>query len=1225
MSKQRRKQSTSLRAVQWKRFLRAPDAQLLDELYAPALSRAVRYARCCAYFSSRVLSVAARGFGGFIHNLLTLGEDIPKPAARLLVNEQLDPGDLNALLASGDASQLIEKLLKQFVTPKDALEKNRLEMLAWLVASGWLEVRVGLMRHTRGLSHAKFGIITDIHGDSLAFMGSDNETGQALIENYEEIEVRPSWQDQEFADYYRERFETLWADQDESVTTLPLPDAVKLKLIQLAPKEPPAEVRQDKDALASAMLWHFIAAAPYLPDGEYTSDATALVELWPHQRRVVEDTATAFPDGRLLCDEVGMGKTIEAILVLRRLLCGRGVKRALLLVPAGLLIQWGDELREKGGLLVPRWESGNLYFPDGTVQRMEAAEALSENDLLLLSREWARLENNRAVLLNAPVWDVVLLDEAHAARRSAPEEREFNSANLLLQLLRELQLRRRTRGILLLSATPMQTQPWEPWDLLAVLGVGGKWLVEFSDLRTYYKALVELERGTLVFPTAQAIAQLVASDDEFPPPPNGVSPHDPSSIANALLFAFGDQQCRHAQWLRQGAPLGRCMHRNTRDTLRGYYERGLIPHPPPRREVRDEVFDYQEQAERDCYNGLKDYINERYDQLEGEKRGKGFVMTIYWRRASSSPHAIRCSLKRRLDGLERVIRRQWTGTWLSPEAEQVDLRDLTDADLDEQIDPAFPTDPRKAQAEKEELESLLHRLDALGGTDSKFSRFWSVLQEMTADGRPVLVFTEYTDTMTYLRDLLTPNYGGTLGCYSGSGGQVWDGGAWAPVPKAEITERLAQGKLKVLLCTDAASEGLNLQAAGALVNYDLPWNPSKVEQRIGRIDRIGQQQPELPIRNLFLKDSVDMRVYQALRRRCRLFEHFVGRMQPVLALVRDALRRHLRDEETDAFLEALHQTADAVEADESVANTFIESEVEAMPAPVPPVTRQDIETALVWLAKSGENVKAKRMKGHKRWRLNGLGRSKILGTERAIEVTTDRETLERERNVIPLTVGTEVMQQLVERLRLPSLVLLVLAESTSGAYRCVEARWVGPDHITVVQSAKQLSALIDSWDGGSPSPALLVKTQQEARDAARRRVEQMVKTSHAKEEANLRCQVEAARYRLKRELGRTLRCLGTGDLNALFRRQVQRESASDGRYHQALRQLDGYPVWTDTEVEAIGQFVNALKNSQRTARLLGSEVDAALDDPRWQASYERAARPLNNEPAARSTSIVTAR
>ena len=112
------KQKTSLRAIQWKRFFRAPDAQLLDKLYVPALSRAVRYDRCCAYFSSRVLSVAARGFGGFIQNLLTYGEKIPKPAARLLVNEQLESQDLAALLASGDQSKLIDLLLQQFQTPQ---------------------------------------------------------------------------------------------------------------------------------------------------------------------------------------------------------------------------------------------------------------------------------------------------------------------------------------------------------------------------------------------------------------------------------------------------------------------------------------------------------------------------------------------------------------------------------------------------------------------------------------------------------------------------------------------------------------------------------------------------------------------------------------------------------------------------------------------------------------------------------------------------------------------------------------------------------------------------------------------------------------------------------------------------------------------------------------------------------------------------------------------------
>ncbi|MCK4473129.1 MAG: HNH endonuclease, partial [Anaerolineae bacterium] len=122
-----------LRKVEWKRFVRAPDAQLLDELYIPALSRAVRYDRCCAYFSSHILAVAARGFGGFIQNLLTYGDDLPRPAARLLVNEQLDPQDLDALLTTGDQSHLIRKLLKQFKTPQNALEENRLQMLAWLV------------------------------------------------------------------------------------------------------------------------------------------------------------------------------------------------------------------------------------------------------------------------------------------------------------------------------------------------------------------------------------------------------------------------------------------------------------------------------------------------------------------------------------------------------------------------------------------------------------------------------------------------------------------------------------------------------------------------------------------------------------------------------------------------------------------------------------------------------------------------------------------------------------------------------------------------------------------------------------------------------------------------------------------------------------------------------------------------------------------------------------
>ncbi|MBM3190524.1 MAG: hypothetical protein FJZ90_17635, partial [Chloroflexi bacterium] len=652
------------------------------------------------------------------------------------------------------------------------------------VARGLLEVRVGVMRQGGGIAHAKFGVVADAQGERLVFRGSGNETGRAILENYEEIELSTSWDDPDADAYYRERFRALWEGEDPYVAIYSLPEAVRQRLIQFAPSAPPVEIPCDVDALRCAMLWRYIAAAPYLPHGEAACDATAFVEPWPHQRRVVEDTAHAFPAGRLLCDEVGLGKTIEAILILRRLLCGRGVRRALLLVPAGLLQQWQEELREKGGLLVPYWDGRQLRYADGSRQTIEAPDALAREDVLLLSREWARLSGNRNLVLTAPTWDLMLLDEAHAARRSAGVEREFNSANLLLQLLRELQLRRRARGILLLSATPMQIHPWEPWDLLTTLGVGGRWMADFSDIRAFYDGVAALRSRGLSLTAARPIAHLVAGDEEFPPNPS-IRNNSPDEIARGLAFCgFGEPRRACADWLRQGAPLGRRMHRNTRDTLRQYHRLGLLDQAPPRRELEDVVYDYGVQAERDCYEAITGYIDRRYEELEQERGGKGFVMTVYRRRAASSPHALRCSLARRLEKLERVIRRQAVDPWSVVEEEQLDERDLADADL-EAIDPAVPSDPEVAARERQELRHLLQRLSDLGSTDSKLERFSGVLRQALDDGRAALVFSEYTDTMDYLRDQLRPSFGKTLGCYSGDGGQMWDGQQWVHVGKAE--------------------------------------------------------------------------------------------------------------------------------------------------------------------------------------------------------------------------------------------------------------------------------------------------------------------------------------------------------------------------------------------------------------------------------------------------------
>ena len=140
--------TASLRDIDWPRFLKAPDGQLVARLYEPGLRCAVAYERCCAYFSSSVLSAAAAGFGAFIERILA-GEITQKPALHLLVNEELSETDVEALLQRGQDGPLIDTLLERFGTPANALQKRRLEMLAWLASDGWLEVRVGVLRRRR--------------------------------------------------------------------------------------------------------------------------------------------------------------------------------------------------------------------------------------------------------------------------------------------------------------------------------------------------------------------------------------------------------------------------------------------------------------------------------------------------------------------------------------------------------------------------------------------------------------------------------------------------------------------------------------------------------------------------------------------------------------------------------------------------------------------------------------------------------------------------------------------------------------------------------------------------------------------------------------------------------------------------------------------------------------------------------------------------------------------
>lgn len=1181
----------SLRAREWRRFVRGPDQALLDELYVPALSAAIRYDRCCAYFSSSVLAAASRGFGKLIERLIAAGNGAPRPAVRLIVNEELAEDDARALTESADTSALEKHLLSRFKAPREILEKQRLAMLGWLVKQGLLEVRVGVMRRGEGIVHAKFGICTDGAGDAVAFFGSGNETAAGLRANYEEVQVAGSWIDADFHRHYRERFDALWGDRDADVHTVTLPEALRLKLIKFAPKEAPTT--EPSNAFArqrAAMVWRFIAEAPYLENGVGACDATAMVDLWPHQQRVVDDAAAAWPEGRLLCDEVGMGKTIEAIVALRRLLAGRGVRRVLILLPAGLLLQWQQELREKGGLLFPRFDPfKGLIWPDGREEKAELREALGQ-DQLLLSRETARTEGNQRQLLEAESWDLILLDEAHAARRESRVETEYNSATLLLELLRQLQLQRKARGFLLLSATPMQTHAWEPWDLLGVLGEGGNWLSEFSIVRDFYLAAVATENGRCTVPTARAAAQAIALDPEFPAlEESGLNPKSIDAVARALTFATPSKREALARWLRRGSPLARRMHRNTRGTLRRYCELGLLDRMPPTRRIQHEVFDFADRAERRVYDAITGYIERRFAELESEKPGKGFVMTIYRRRAASSPYALTQSLTRRRDGLRRVVARQVADPYADRELERLDPDEVADLDPSGRVSAAFPSEPEVAKRELVEVESLLDQLVELRGRDSKRDRFFDVLRRITDDGRSVLVFSEYADTMEYLREQLVAHYGKTLGCYSGEGGRSWDGETLRSVTKDSITTMLRTGALRVLICTDAASEGLNLQAAGAVINYDLPWNPSKVEQRIGRVDRIGQNHSEVRVVNFFLENSVDEQVYQTLRERCGVFEHFVGRMQPVLAVARRVLLGHGGE-----TVDSIRRAADAVDQDPLNAEAYIENEAQPASAPEPILTRTDMRDALGMLDGSF-GLSAKDV-GSQRFRLSG----------RTDEIALSEEALERNDKAIPLTALSVEAREIAESLQRPGERLpLVAGSAQEDSFRATYMAWVDAQGTSEVGNYAELKGKVMAWDGVYPDPGRWVETENRAKQQAEGRIRKMVVRARDSERRGIVRQLEAARLRLLRELGRYLVSLGQGigDLNGVLYQQLQREDiASRDRLERALRTLGvQYPEWPAYILEELAAFDREAIPNQRRGRLIGKEIDAAIADPRWRA------------------------
>lgn len=894
----------------WKLKYSPEDGDLTSLFYVPALSRAVRYDRSTGYFAASALALAMRGIEGLVRN---------DGHMRLVVGCTLNEPEVQAIEKGEDLREAVRRRLTSIpLDPPDQAAHDALELLAWLIARGTLEVKIAVPCDERrkplaadGIFHAKTGILRDRANNILAFAGSINETEAGWRKNWEEFHVFKSWDgDAKRVDGEAETFESIWNNESKRVITLDVPAAVKEDLLRFLPEDdrparlqppPVTEPPADPDPVAATpepadlrrAVWDAIRAAPRLPNGgERVGEATCAIEPWPHQVRAFHRMYQMDAPRLLIADEVGLGKTIQAGMLIRQLWLSGEAKRILILTPAAVMRQWQIELRDKFNLNWPVYDGGKLTWLSSPGMRHQEPKTVSRNEwhrepaVIASSHLMRRRDRHTEVCEDAEPWDLIILDEAHHARRKGAGSITEGGPNALLQLMRKL--RKRTRGLVLLTATPMQVHPVEVWDLLDLLGLPPEW--DANSFMSYFETLEkpspsheEFEHLAFMFrsverkygPTPVTAVQACGLDSPVRAQRVLKALRDTASIPRRKLTT--QERKAALELLRRSTPIAKLISRHTRDLLRAYYKAGRITTRIADRKV-DDRFIEMSTDEWEVYRAVEAYISTVYNRAAPDKRSAvGFVMTIYRRRIASSFQALKNTLHARLNPLSYSPDLTFS---VSEDASDDESRDeIMDADEVAELE-------RQAAMTEEfaEIEILLDRVRRLP-VDTKAQRLREVLQELRDAGyHQVMVFTQYTATMDFLRDFLHQNGHSGILCFSGRGGEVLTSdGQWNTVTRDEVKRRFREGHAEVLLCTDAAAEGLNFQFCGALVNYDMPWNPMRVEQRIGRIDRLGQQHPTVRIVNLHYSGTVETDVYIALRKRIGLFETVVGKLQPILA------------------------------------------------------------------------------------------------------------------------------------------------------------------------------------------------------------------------------------------------------------------------------------------------------------------------------------------------------
>ena len=531
--------------------------------------------------------------------------------------------------------------------------------------------------------------------------------------------------------------------------------------------KPQVTLQDILSTVAGARIWHALSSDFFL------APLVSKVLPLPHQFRVLRRVMSRFPVRMMLADEVGMGKTIEAGLVLKEMKLRGMIERILVLAPKSLMLQWIAEMKalfdEEFELVLPgdwnasvttrshnEWKRYNQV-----VTSIDSVKPKSDH------RGWsqekvARYNLERYHDLVHAGWDLVIIDEAHKVAGASEDVARH-------ELARELS--KASPHMLLLTATPHSGKSDAFRRLLSLL-----------DPATF-EAGAPLTR-TYVEPIVVRTEKRTATDADGKP-----------------LFA------------------------------------------PRQTKLVKVALEQKHSLQQSLYEVVSQYVTEGYNRAErtGDK-GYRLLLILIQRLVSSSTRAVRRFLERRLEVLDGLVN----------EAEAFD-----DVELEEAVQMAlFRQDRTRELEEMDEVRRLLgvaQQVEQAGPDARAESLLDHMIEIAREDGEPskkYLVFTEFTATQEMLQEFLEQR-GYTVSTLNGT----------MDLEERKAAQEAFRDDAQILISTDAGGEGLNMQFAHVVFNYDLPWAPMRVEQRIGRVDRIGQKRPVKAF-NLVLENSVEARVYE---------------------------------------------------------------------------------------------------------------------------------------------------------------------------------------------------------------------------------------------------------------------------------------------------------------------------------------------------------------------------